>query len=143
MENLKKYVKVFNLVQYLSLIGIIITIYLTWVHYTLVQVACPETNVINCAKVLSSAYSTVYHVPLTLFGLFYFLVFFIVSFFKKYEIFLFIFSIIGVLSVFALVYIEIGIIKSICIYCSSVHLLVLLIFFILLYKIFFSKDKLY
>lgn len=143
MENLKKYVKVFNLVQYLSLIGIIITIYLTWVHYTLVQVACPETNVINCAKVLSSAYSTVYHVPLTLFGLFYFLVFFIVSFFKKYEIFLFIFSIIGVLSVFALVYIEIGIIKSICIYCSSIHLLVLLIFFILLYKIFFSKDKLY
>jgi uncharacterized membrane protein len=143
MENLKKYVKVFNLVQYLSLIGIIITIYLTWVHYTLVQVACPETNVINCAKVLSSAYSTVYHVPLTLFGLFYFLVFFIVSFFKKYEIFLFIFSIIGVLSVFALVYIEIGIIKSICIYCSSIHLLVLLIFFILMYKIFFSKDKLY
>ncbi len=139
MENLKRYVKIFNIIQYLSLIGIIISIYLTWVHYTYVQIACPETNVINCAKVLSSQYSTIFHIPLTLFGLFYFLVFFIFSFYKKYEKYLFIFSIIGVLSVFALVYIEIGLIKAICLYCTSVHILVFLIFFILLFKIFFAK----
>lgn len=143
MGSLKKYVTRFSIIQYLSIIGIIVTIYLTWVHYTYIQVACPETSAINCAKVLSSQYSTIYHIPLTLFGLFYFLVFFIFSFFKKYAKYLFIFSVIGLLSVFALVYIEIGLLKTICLYCSSVHILVILIFFISLYNMFFKGEKLY
>jgi uncharacterized membrane protein len=50
----------------LSLLGIIDAVYLTVHHYTGEQVPCGVTG--GCEMVLSSAYATVYGIPLAFFG---------------------------------------------------------------------------
>ena len=52
----------------LVMIGIVDTAYLTYAHYTGTPVACPDSGVINCAKVLSSPYSAIFGIPLGFIG---------------------------------------------------------------------------
>lgn len=57
----------------LALLGALISGYLTIEHYTsAVVLACPETGVVNCAKVTSSPQSVLLGIPVALLGLLYF-----------------------------------------------------------------------
>jgi uncharacterized membrane protein len=115
----------------LSVLGLADSIYLTIAHYTTrVTLACPATAFINCQKVTSSSYSEFYGIPLVLLGV----VFFVGMLFlqlpvvwrssdKRILLVRVILSIIGMLSVFRLVYVELFRLNSICLYCTGVHIL--------------------
>ena len=56
-----------------SLLGLGAAAYLTFEHFTSsTTLACPETGVVNCAKVTTSAYSTVFGIPVAVLGLLFF-----------------------------------------------------------------------
>ena len=57
----------------LCLAGLGASLYLTIAHYNAkVTLACPETGIVNCAKVTQSPQSTILGVPVALLGLLYF-----------------------------------------------------------------------
>ena len=61
----------------LTLIGVLgaaISIYLTVVHYAAVPLVCSTSGLVNCERVLSSAYSSVVGVPISAGGLVWFAV---------------------------------------------------------------------
>jgi uncharacterized membrane protein len=139
MKNLKTYVLKYS-IPIFSTIAIIICIYLLYVHYTAIIVACPDVGIINCGRVLTSNYSEIFNIPLPVFGIIYFVFLLVLSFLKKTENIIFILSIISLFVVALLVYIEFGILHSVCLYCSTIHLIAIIIFFVSLYKYLFRKE---
>jgi uncharacterized membrane protein len=120
----------------LSLLGIADSVYLTIAHYTAkVVLACPDTGLINCAKVTSSSYSVIFGVPLVLLGLFFFLTMIILQtpwFWRSTSALVrrgrLIFCGTGILMVMWLVYVEFFKLDNICLYCTYVHILTLALF---------------
>ncbi len=106
-------------------IGIIDSAYLAYSHYNGTPVACPESGIIDCGKVLGSAYSTILGMPLGLLGL----IFFVIELFAlgrtSYEN-LVLLNVIGIAFVFYLLYAEYAL-GAICIYCTLVHVVVALL----------------
>ena len=139
MKNLKTYVLKYS-IPVLSLIAVFVSIYLLYVHYSPVSLACPDVGIINCANVLTSGYSSFFGIPLPIFGLVYFILLIILSFIKKTDLIVLILSTISLFVVATLLYIEFGLIHSVCIYCSSIHLIAIIIFFISLYKYIFRVQ---
>ncbi len=122
----------------LCLLGLIDSIYLTIAHYTNpVILACPESKFINCAKVTTSSYSVIHGVPVAMLGLVFFILMGILQLPKfwnsqnknihKTRLLL---SVVGIFTIFYLVYIELYKLKAICLYCTGVHILTFLIFVI-------------
>jgi uncharacterized membrane protein len=120
----------------LSLAGIADSIYLTIAHYTAkVVLACPDTGLINCAKVTSSSYSVIFGIPLVLLGLFFFLTMILLqtpwawrnisSLIRRGRL---IFCGTGILMIMWLVYVEFFKLDNICLYCTYVHILTLALF---------------
>ena len=125
----------------MSLLGLADSIYLTIAHYTTPAIlACPATKFINCEKVTSSSYSMVFGVPITFFGIAFFVLLTVLSlpkfwlttasFIKKLRI---LSVTLGMVGVFYLVYVELYKINSICLYCTGVHILTFLLFVITIY----------
>ncbi|HUC95694.1 MAG TPA: vitamin K epoxide reductase family protein, partial [Candidatus Saccharimonadia bacterium] len=119
-----------------NLLGIADAAYLTIAHYSQsVVLACPTTTFINCAKVTSSSYSEIHGVPVSIFGLLFFIVMFNLqlpifwtkrfAWIKWYRL---AFAGLGMISVFWFVYVELYKLNAICLYCTGVHILT---FFIL------------
>ncbi|HZQ38333.1 MAG TPA: vitamin K epoxide reductase family protein [Dehalococcoidia bacterium] len=54
--------------------GVAISIYLTTVHYAKAPLVCSSSGVVNCERVLSSGYSSVFGVPISLGGIVWFAV---------------------------------------------------------------------
>lgn len=120
----------------LSIIGIADSLYLTIAHYSeKVTLACPDTGIINCAKVTTSSYSEVFGIPIALFGLIFF-----VGMLAAQSPYLWnsgskiirngrvLYSITGILAIFWLVYVELHKLHAICLYCTGVHALTFLLF---------------
>lgn len=120
----------------LSVLGLADSIWLTISHYTTTAIlACPETAFINCQKVTTSVYSQILGIPISLFGILFFLLMIFLQLPKAWansNIKLFIFRLVAsslsLIAAFALVYIEFYKIGSICIYCTGVHILTFLVF---------------
>lgn len=119
-------------------LGIGDSTYLTISHYTAhVTLACPETGVINCTKVTSSSYSEILGVPLALLGLLFFvgnLPFHLPIAWRSPSPLLrrlrLIASGTGILMVFWLIYVELFRLNAICLYCTAVHVLTVLLFIV-------------
>ncbi len=116
--------------------GIGVTTYLTVAHYsTSVTLSCPNTGVINCAKVTSSVYSSIGGVPLAVLGIIFFLgmlPFYLSPLWHSAQplikgVRLFGVSA-GVLGALGLVFIELFKLDAICLYCTAVHVLIFLLF---------------
>ena len=126
----------------LSLLGVGITIYLTSVHYENVPLACSESGLINCARVISSAYSVVpgTTLPVTIPGFGWCVVsasLAIAGLFattglwqRRIRIAQFAWALSGLLVVLYLVYVEIVRLRTICAWCTALHVLILLLFLI-------------
>lgn len=132
--------KIIWLVIILAIIGIFDTAYLAAEHYLNSPVYCPIDG--NCDKVLSSPYSKLFGIPLALFGLvFYFFVLILTMIFQlgKPEIQKIISKIFFIATLFALifsgwlVYLQLFIIKAICIYCVISAGNILILFLISVY----------
>ena len=118
-----------------SVAGLGVSIYLTVVHYSSIPIACPATAQINCEQVVSSAYGVIggSAVPTSAAGILWFVVSALLAAGRlggRAELARpqLAWSALGLLTALFLVYIEIVQLGAVCIWCSTAHLLVLLIF---------------
>lgn len=118
MKNLKI---ILSLVVLISIIGFLDATYLTVRHYDASSINCSIVS--GCEEVTTSRYSTIGGIPVALFGAVYYvtiLVLAVAYFDTKSKIFLkFIgyFSFLGFLTSLILVFLQIFVIKAICLYC--------------------------
>jgi uncharacterized membrane protein len=121
----------------LSLAGLGVSIYLTIAHFTESKLAgCAETKgLVNCTKVTTSPQSYVFGIPVAVLGLAFF-VFAVVIMSpwlwqaarREIHILRLASVVVGVGFVLYLLYAELFIIGSICLYCTSVHVLTFVLF---------------
>lgn len=130
----------------LSLVGLAISIYLTIAHFTSSNIlACPNTGTINCAKVTTSAQSYFLKVPVAIWGLIYYLYLSLLNSptgFRNSRLrtLRLISMIAGIAFVLWLISAELLIINSICLWCTSVHLVTVLLFGAVIYDYFSSAP---
>lgn len=129
-----------NLFLFFSLSGFLISLYLSYSHYFYNPYVCVIDG--NCNKVLTSKYSQIFNIPISLLGIIYFFILLIsnflstrFSFFKKIIKFL---VFIGFLVGLILIYLQIFILKTICFYCFLVDIILLILPIILI----LNKTKL-
>lgn len=131
----------------LSLLGVGIAIYLTFVHYENIPLVCSESGIINCAQVLASSYAVVpgTTLPITLPGLAWCAVSVALAIAGLYagtglwqrriRVAQFILALSGLLAVLYLVYAEIVRLHTICAWCTAFHVIILLMFLITLVQL--------
>jgi dihydroorotate dehydrogenase subfamily 2 len=111
------------LIPILALIGIVDCAYLTYDHYTDFVLPCSSTQLVDCGKVLDSQYAILWGVPLAVWGLIFYSTLFVISMFygftnKKTLIYLMLGqTTIGALFSLYLVYLQLGVLNAICVYC--------------------------
>jgi uncharacterized membrane protein len=120
----------------LALAGLAVSIYLTYAHFTESSLAgCSETGAINCGKVTTSPQSFVFGIPVAVLGLAFYV--FLVAIMSPWawrwnrrEVGLvrLLSLVVGIGFVLYLVYAEVFDIGSICLYCTSVHIITLVLF---------------
>jgi len=124
----KKDIKI-NLFYLLLVAAIIIAAYLTFAHYDSSALLCPDKGIINCESVITSKFSTIFGIPISLLAVIFFLSAFpIIK--RKDSSLIFIWSVIGIA---AFLYSVGGmfILNEICIYCSLLDIIILLLIFLI------------
>jgi uncharacterized membrane protein len=106
--------------------GIGVSIYLTVVHADAGALVCSTSGVVNCERVLSSAYGTILGtpVPTSAAGILWFAVSAALALARRRDLLL-AWSALGLLTVLYLVYVEIDRVGVICVWCTAAHALVL------------------
>lgn len=116
--------------------GVAISGYLTSVHYSDVPLVCNASGVVNCEQVLTSSYAEVAGIPWSIGGIAWFGVTGMLAlatllprgesrWVQPLQVG---WSVIGLLTVIYLVGVEVLKLDRICLWCSVLHLLILLIF---------------
>jgi uncharacterized membrane protein len=116
--------------------GLAVAAYLTIEHFTSpALLACPETGMINCRKVTSSAQSAVFGIPVALLGLIFFVAMLPANLPAAWRLGhpavrygRLVFALTGVGFVCYLVYAELFILDAICLWCTAVHVLTVALF---------------
>jgi uncharacterized membrane protein len=124
----------------LCLVGLAAAAYLTYAHYSSPSaLVCSDTGIVNCARVTTSKWSTISSVPVAVLGLGYFVVLTPLclpvawrSSRRWVHAARLGSTIVGVLMVLWLVYVEFGLIGKVCLWCSVVHLMTLAVFAIVM-----------
>jgi len=124
----------------LSLMGLGVSIYLTITHFdTHITLSCPAGGgIVNCEKVTTSPQSYVFGIPVATLGLAYFLPMIALSLprawrsaDRRIHLARLALSVAGVGMIIYLVIAELFIIKNICLWCTSVHVLTFILFVII------------
>jgi len=120
----------------LALAGLVVSVYLTITHFTQVAPAfCTGNGLVDCEKVTTSAQSYVFGIPVAVLGLAFYL--FMVAIMSplawrstRREVHLVRIGsvIVGMAFVLYLLYAELFLIGSICLYCTSVHAITFVLF---------------
>jgi uncharacterized membrane protein len=116
-----------------------VSIYLTIEHYDHgTALACPESATINCLKVTTSKWSVVAGVPVAVAGLAYFVVMVGILVtalrYRGLETLALVGAVIGLGSAFYLVGVELFAVDAICLWCTAVHVLTLIMFGAVLWR---------
>jgi uncharacterized membrane protein len=118
--------------------GLGVSIYLTITHFSPHALVCVSNGTFNCEKVTTSAQSEVFGIPVAMLGLFYFVPMIALclpaawrSADRRVHLARLILSIVGVGMILYLLIAELFIIKAICLWCSSVHLVTFILFVII------------
>ncbi len=120
----------------LSVAGLLISIYLTSVHYEHVPLVCSTTGFINCQRVTSSPYSVVpgTTIPITIPGMLWFIVSGSIALFslrafavngidsRRLRIFQLFWSLFGIAFVLYLIYAEFVLLHNLCEWCTAIHI---------------------
>jgi uncharacterized membrane protein len=118
-------------------IGFGVAGYLTYEHYTgSTSLSCPaHGGMINCLGVTTSIYSKIHGVPVAVLGLVFFAIMAVLqspwawrSERREIRIARIVWSLVGVATALKLIYDELFKIHEICLWCTSVHILSLLLF---------------
>lgn len=128
-----------------ALLGLGVSVYLTIEHYSRsIGFACPESATINCVKVTTSKYSVIAGVPVALLGLLFFvgmtLLLALPIRHRVIDLVLFVGAGVGVLMVLWLVYVELFEVDAICLWCTAVHVLTIIMFGAVLWSSLSSSD---
>ena len=110
----------------LALAGIMDTAYLASVHYLGTTLACPNSGIINCDKVLNSQYADLFGIPLAVYGLVFFILEIGIIYLVRDKDALVIYNGVGMGFVFYFWWIEYTL-SAVCIYCTISHALVILL----------------
>jgi uncharacterized membrane protein len=151
--------KKFALLVGMSIFGLWASSMVLVVYYTLHQTlpGCPLPSSqprgffprIDCGAVLSSPYSSIFGVPLEVFAVFYFIgslgLIYLVSFgpdrvFRTSFRSLFVWRFAGLIMVPYLLFVELWILGAICIYCTMMHIAIVVDFGIISYLLFYKKG---
>ncbi|GAC1389897.1 MAG: hypothetical protein NVS4B11_10140 [Ktedonobacteraceae bacterium] len=119
----------------LALGGIGISIYLTSVHYDNAPLVCSTSGVVDCARVLASPYSVVpgTTIPISVPGLLWCIVMGVLAF-AAWRIFPgrgslliaeLVWALSGIVTVLYLVFIELVRLRTICAWCTGLHVIIL------------------
>ncbi len=118
-------------------VGLAVSAYLTAVHYSqgAVPLACAQGSVVNCEAVTTSTASTIGPFPVALLGLLWFaatLGLLLVSpkQFASIALARLGWTLLGLLFVFYLIYAELFLIGAICLWCTVVHVVVIVLFLV-------------
>ena len=122
-----------------AIAGLGVSVYLTVEHYTQsTSFACPETAAINCLKVTTSKWSVIAGMPVAVLGLAYFVAMTVLVALPSRAPVLRAVRVLGaaggVLMVFYLVYVELFLVDAICLWCTAVHVLTLILFGAVLWR---------
>ena len=122
----------------LSVFGLGVSTYLTITHFDKVALVCSDTGAINCAKVTTSPQSEIFGIPVAMLGLAFFVPMIALclpvawrSIDRRVHLARLILSITGVGMILYLIIAELFLIKAICLWCSSVHLITFILFAII------------
>ncbi|HEX6818629.1 MAG TPA: vitamin K epoxide reductase family protein [Ktedonobacterales bacterium] len=133
----------------MAVLGFAISVYLTTVHYAGVRLVCSTGGIVNCAAVTSSSYSVIpgTQLPITIPGMLWFTISAALAVVglvavqrgesepERLRLAHVIWGGLGLAFVFYLVYAELVKLHSICEWCTAVHVLTLLTFFVALYRL--------
>jgi uncharacterized membrane protein len=120
----------------LSVAGLLVSAYLTVEHYSAsTTLACPNTGVVNCQKVTTSAQSSFLGAPVSLLGLLFFVAMVAATqpavwrwtwpAVRYTRVGL---TVLGVGFVIYLIYAELFLLDAICLWCTAVHVLTFALF---------------
>jgi len=120
----------------LALAGLGVSIYLTIAHFTESALAgCSESGLVNCTKVTTSAESYAFGIPVAVLGLAFFVFSVVImspwawrSTRREIHLARIASLVVGIGFVLYLLYAELFTIGSICLYCTSVHVITFLLF---------------
>jgi uncharacterized membrane protein len=120
----------------LSVAGLLVSAYLTVEHYSAsTTLACPNTGVVNCQKVTTSAQSSFLGAPVALLGLLFFVAMVAATLpavwrwtwpavrYTRVGL-----TVLGVGFVIYLIYAELFLLDAICLWCTAVHVLTFALF---------------
>lgn len=125
----------------LSAGGLGVSAYLTIAHYAKIPLMCSSTGLINCDAVTRSAEAVIFHVPVAVAGLAFFVLMTAfnspwgwhapwpaVHWARLGSV------VVGMLFVLYLIYTELITLSHICLWCTSVHVLTFLLFVLVIYS---------
>lgn len=119
----------------LSISGIFVAGYLTWVHYAHIVPPCTTRfSFVDCGLVLQSRYSTIAGIPLALFGFIFYIIEFILSWLvitvpgRQYKLAILSTTATGFLASGYLVYLQLVVIQAVCLYCMASAAISVLLF---------------
>jgi len=122
----------------LSIYGLGASIYLTITHFQPKALACVSNGTFNCEKVTQSPQSEIFGIPVAMLGLVFFVPMLLLclpaawrSADRRVHLARLALSVTGVGMILYLIVAELFIIKSICPWCSSVHLATFLLFVVI------------
>jgi uncharacterized membrane protein len=117
-----------------ALLGLAISTYLTIEHFTTAAtLACPETGMINCAKVTTSSWSHIGSVPVAVLGLSFFAAMSALCSprawrFNELDSVRIAGAAVGVAFAIYLIWVELFRLNAICLWCTAVHTCTVLLF---------------
>lgn len=123
--------------QLLALAGLMISGYLTYIHYTTpTALSCSDTGLINCVKVTTSPQSMLFGtIPVAVAGLGYFLTMTAIttpwtwrSRSRRLRMGRVAGAVAGIAMVCYLVYLELVQVDALCLWCTAVHIVTFLLF---------------
>lgn len=125
------------LIIILAFLGIGIMGYLTYIHYVNAQSFCDLSETVSCDIVTTSIYSEILGIPISIAGLSYFaLVLLFLLFNKSKNVFRYIFflTVLMIIPSLYFSFLEVAVIKAVCILCESSKVLMFLILSMSFYK---------
>ncbi|MFZ0995186.1 MAG: vitamin K epoxide reductase family protein [Candidatus Dormiibacterota bacterium] len=131
-------------------IGIGLAAYLTSVHYAGTPLICSDKGFVDCELVLSSAYSVIpgTSVPITVPGMAYFLVSLVLALAQLRRPGNYglrqahaAWAGLGLLTAFYLIFVEFVDLRTLCLWCTSVHVVILLTLLITIWRLYPAPDS--
>jgi len=119
-----------TLLEALLLVGIIVSVYLTYVHYYPGYLACFKSSIVDCSAVITSSYSVIFGIPLAIYSIAWFAIAFLLVRYKTLKTLTEIWFLIGVGGIFYSFF-SMYMLSKVCVYCLALDAIIAICIFLL------------